>query len=175
MSAERGESGWCRSPGRMKLLVIVSLSVNVAVVGLAGGSAMHHGQSEPDRVRQPDEPGLDRRQSRLLRMVPEARRDDVRPILLARQDEYQAAREAMRAARQALIETIRQDPMDAGRLNAVIADRREASVRMSGIGYEQMIEIVLILEAAERAEMAQQLEELAQRWKKRREEKGRRQ
>jgi len=160
MSAERGESGWRRSPGWMKLLVIVSLSVNVAVVGLAGGSAMHHWQSEPERVRQPDEPGLDRRQSRLLRMVPEARRDDVRPILLARQ---------------ALIETIRQDPMDAGRLNAVIAERREASARMSGIGYEQMIEIVLMLEAAERAEMAQQLEERAQRWKKRREEKGRRQ
>jgi uncharacterized membrane protein len=173
MSGELGESGWSRTPGWIKLLLIASLSVNVAVVGLAGGSALRHWQAESERVRQPNEPGLDRRQSRILRMVPEARRDEARTILLSRQDEYEAAREAMRKAQDALIGAMRQDPFDPGRFNAVLAERREASARMWGIGYEQMGEIVQRLDAAERAEMARQLEERTRQWMKRMEQKGR--
>jgi uncharacterized membrane protein len=106
-------------------------------------------------------------------MVPEARRDEARTILLSRQKEYWEAREALREAQKELVEAIRHDPLDSDRLEAAVAKRREASVRMWGIGYEQMAEIVLRLNAAQRAEMAHQLEERSRRWMRRMAGKGR--
>jgi uncharacterized membrane protein len=157
----------------MKLLLIVSLSVNVAIAGLVGGNAIRHWQQGVASGKWQNEPGLDRRQTRILRMVPDARREEARAILLARQDEYKAARETMHAAQQALVEAIRQEPLNADRLAAALAEQRQASGRMWGIGYEQMVEIVRRLDAAERAEMATRLEERTRRWMERQERKGR--
>jgi uncharacterized membrane protein len=161
------ERCWRRSPGWMKLLLIVSLSVTVAVVGLVGGNTIRHWQKEPDRRQTPNEPGLDRRQSRVLRMVPDARRDEARTILLARQDEYGTARETMMVAQKAFIDAIRQDPLDVERLAVTLEGRRAASSQVWNIGYEQMAEIAQLLSAAERAEMADRLEERTKRWMER--------
>jgi hypothetical protein len=166
-------TGWRQAPGWMKLVLIVSLSANVAIAGLVGGSAIRHWQYGAASGKWQNEPGLDRRQSRILRMVPDARREEARTILLARQDDYQAARETMRTAQQALVEAIRQEPLDPDRLAAALAERRAASGRMWGIGYEQLGEIVLRLDAAERAEVAKRLEERTRRWMERMERKGR--
>ncbi len=173
MSEMGKKPGWRQAPGWMKLLLIVSLSVNVAIAGLVGGSAIRHWQQGIASGKWQNEPGLDRRQTRILRMVPDARRDEARTILLARRDEYKSARETMRAAQQALVEAIRQDPLDPDRLTAALAERRAASGRMWGIGYEQMAEIVLRLDAAERAELAERLEQRSRRWMERQERKGR--
>ncbi len=41
----KGEKpGWRQAPGWMKLLLILSLSVNVAIAGLVGGNAIRHWQ-----------------------------------------------------------------------------------------------------------------------------------
>ena len=167
MSGTGEKPGWRQAPGWMKLLLILSLSVNVAIAGLIGGSAIRHWQQGVASGKWQNEPGLDRRQTRILRMVPDARRAEARAILLARQDEYKTARETMRVTQQALIEAIRQEPLDPDRLAAALAERRQASGRMWGIGYEQMAEIVHRLDAAERAELAKRLEERTRRWMKR--------
>ena len=166
------KSGWSRSPGWMKLLLIVSLSVTVAVVGLVGGNAVRNWHGGSYYSKWQNEPGLDRRQSRVLGMVPDARRDEARTILLARQDEYTAARESMMAAQQALVEAIRQEPLDTERLTAALADRRSAGSRVWSIGYEQMAEIARLLNAAERAELANRLEERTKRWMERQKRTG---
>lgn len=172
--SEIGEKpGWRQAPGWMKLLLILSLSVNVAIAGVVGGNAIRHWQQGVASGKWQNEPGLDRRQTRILRMVPDARRAEARAILLARQDEYKAARETMRATQQALIEAIRQEPLNPERLAAALAERRQASGRMWGIGYEQMAEIVHRLDAAERAELANRLEERTRRWMARQERRGR--
>lgn len=164
---------WRRSPGWMKLLLIVSLSVTVAIVGLVGGNAIRHWSNGPYDSERMNEPGLDRRQSRVVQMVPEARRAEARTILLARQEEYSAARDHMMAAQKAFVEAIRQDPLDAEKLAAALAERRVASGRVWEIGYEQMAEIARLLSATERIEMADRLDEGAKRWMERQERKGR--
>ncbi|MCH8167604.1 MAG: periplasmic heavy metal sensor [Proteobacteria bacterium] len=173
MSEMGGTPGWRQAPGWMKLLLIVSLSVNVAIGGLIGGNAIRQWQHGIASGKWQNEPGLDRRQTRILRMVPDARREEARTILLARQDEVAAARETMRAAQLALVEAIRQEPLNPKLLAAALAERRPASGRMWGIGYEQMAEIVRRLDAAERAELAKRLEERTRRWMERQERKGR--
>jgi len=173
MSGLGEKPGWRQAPGWMKLLLIVSLSLNVAIAGLVGGNAIRHWQRGVASGKWQNEPGLDRRQTRILHMVPDARRDETRTILLARQDDYEAAREAMRAAQRALVEAIRQEPLNPERLAAALAERRQTSGRMWGIGYEQMAEIVRRLDAAERAEMATRLEERTRRWMERQERQRR--
>ncbi len=173
MSGMGEKSGWRQAPGWMKLLLIVSLSVNVAIAGLVGGSAIRHWQHGFASGGRQNEPGLDRRQTRILRLVPDARREEARTILLARQDEIAVAREAFRKTQQALIEAIRQDPLDRERLAAALAERQAASGRVWGIGYEQMIEIAATLNAAERTELSERLEERTKRWMKRWERKRR--
>jgi uncharacterized membrane protein len=79
----------------------------------------------------------------------------------------------MRAAQMALIEAIRQEPLDPDRLSTALAERRAASGQMWGIGYDQMAVIASRLNAAERAEMADRLEERTRRWMERQERKGR--
>jgi hypothetical protein len=170
---ERGaKPGWRQSPGWMKLLLIISLSVTVAVVGLVGGNAIRHWYGGSYDSYPQTEPGLDRRQSRVLQMVPDARRDEARTILLARQDEYDTARKSMMAAQQEFVEAIRQDPLDPERLTAALKARRVAGSLLWDIGYEQIAEIALRLNAAERAEMANRLEERTRRWLERQERKG---
>ena len=173
MSGMGEKPGWRQAPGWMKLLLIVSLSANVAIAGLVGGNSIRHWQYGVASGKWQNEPGLDRRQTRILHMVPDARREEAREILLARQDDYQAARETMRAAQQALVEAIRQEPLNPERLAAALADRQAASGRMWSIGYEQMAEIARRLDAAERAELAKRLEERTRRWMERQEQRGR--
>ncbi len=173
MSEMGGKPGWRQAPGWMKLVLILSLSVNVAIAGLVGGNALRYWQHGAASGKWRNEPGLDRRQTRILRMVPDARHEEARAILLARQDDYKAARESMRVAQQALVEAIRQEPLNPKLLAAALAERRRASGQMWGIGYEQMAEIVRRLDAAERVELARRLEERTRRWMARQERKGR--
>jgi len=173
MSGMGEKPGWRQAPGWMKLLLIVSLSVNVAIAGLVGGNAIRHWQQGVASGKWQNEPGLNRQQTRFLRMVPDARREEARTILLARQDDYKAARETMRAAQRALVEAIRQEPLNPERLTAALAERRQASGRMWGIGYEQIAEIARRLNAAERAELAKRLEERTRRWMERQERRRR--
>lgn len=173
MSELGAQPSWRQAPRWMKALLVVSLVLNATVIGVLGGNAARHWQDASHNSKPANEPGLDRRQSRILRMVPEARRDEARTILLARQDEYDAARETMRTAQQALIEAIRQEPLDQDRLAAALAGRQAASGRTWGIGYEQLIEIAGRLNAAERVELAGRLEERTRRWMERQARKER--
>ncbi len=173
MSGMGEKPGWRQAPGWLKLVLIVSLSANVAVAGLVGGNTLRLWRDGPFSSKSQNEPGLDRRQTRILRMVPGPRRSEAREILLGRQDEYMAARVTMSAAQQAFADAIRQDPLDPDRLTAALAERQAASGRMWGIGYEQMVDIARLLSAAERAEMATRLDDRTRRWMKRMERRGR--
>lgn len=164
MNAMGEGTGWRGAPGWIKLLLIVSLSVNVAVVGLVAGTAAREEQGEFFGSKGENEPGLDRRQSRILQIVPNQRREEARAILLSRQDEYMAAREAMSLAQMALVDAIRRDPFDPAALASALASRQAASARVWGIGYEQLAEIAARLSADERAELANRLEERTKRW-----------
>lgn len=160
--SESGETAsWRRAPGWMKALLVVSLLGNAAVIGVVGGWMLHHRGG-------PEEPGLTRQQARILHMVPEPKRAAARAILLSRKDEISAARAAMRDAHQEILAAIRAEPYSAERMAAALAARRDAGGQIWGIGYEQLAEIAASLNAAERAELADRMEERYRRWMERR-------
>ncbi|HSF94246.1 MAG TPA: periplasmic heavy metal sensor [Thermohalobaculum sp.] len=161
MADTGGKISWKRAPAWMKLLLVVSLIGNAAIAGMAGGWMARD-------ERQPNEPGLSRQQTRILHMVPEARRDEAREILLSRSDEIAAAREVMRSTQQKMLEAIRAEPFSPEQFKAALAERRAASSEVWGTGYEQLAEIAGKLTAAERAQMADAMEERYRRWTERR-------
>lgn len=163
--SEAGESsGWRKAPGWLKLLLIVSLALNVAVIGMVGGTAMRGEEESEFGAKTANEPGLDRRQSRILRMVPEGRRDVALTIMQARSSDYETAQAALKKAQMDLIEALRANPYDEARVTAALAARREASGTVWGIGYEQLVEIAAGLDLTERGQLADSLEERTKRW-----------
>ena len=167
MNASKERSCWRAAPGWMKGLLAASLAVNLVVAGLVGGNALRH-WSDGDRFHKVEiEPGLDRRQSRILRMVPEAQQDEAKRILLDRQDELDRARAEMREANMAFIDAIRAEPFDTERLEQALARRHAAARDFWRIGAEQVAEIARALDAPARAELAERLEERTRRWMKR--------
>ena len=151
---------WKRSPRWMKALLVVSLVANAAVLGVVSGWMMRHGT--------PDEPGLSRQQARILHLVPQPRREEARAILLSRKDEIAAAWNEMRAAQEEMLAAIRAEPFSAERLTAALAARRVASGKVWGIGYEQLGAIAAGLDPADRAALADRMEERFKRWTERR-------
>ena len=164
MSGSGEMSGWRQAPSWLKLLLIVSLALNVAVIGMIGGTAMRGEDASGFGAKEANEPGLDRRQSRILRMVPEGRRDIALTIMQARSDEYAAAQAALKKAQMDLVEALRAEPFDEERVKAALTARREASGTVWGIGYEQLMEIATGLDTAERGQLADSLEERTKRW-----------
>ncbi len=173
MSGSGDRPGWALTPGWVKALLIASLALNVGVVGLVGGTAMRGEKENPYSGKPENEPGLDRRQSRILRMVPEVRREAARNVILSRTEEYDAARSALRQAQMDLVEAIRSEPYQPERVRAALSARRAASGTVWGIGYEQLAEIADSLDPVERSELAAQLEERTKRWMERQEAKPR--
>lgn len=155
--------GWRTAPAWMKLGLGLSLAVNLAVAGLIGGHAVREWR-DPSFVSARPEPGLDGRQTRILHMVPETRRDVARAILLARRDELDRARAEMREANLAFIAAMRQEPLDPAALEQALARRNAASGAFWRIGMEQVVEVALALGPAERVELADRLEERTRRW-----------
>jgi len=151
-------ASWRDAPRWMKLVLVLSLLANALVVGLVAGSML----SFEERFE--NEPGLDRQQTRIFQMVPEDRREEARGILMSRQAERDAARDAMRAAQQQVFDAIRRDPFDAVALSAALAQRREASGQLWSLGYDQIADIAKTLTPEERANLAEAMEERSRRW-----------
>ncbi|MCL5775764.1 periplasmic heavy metal sensor [Limibaculum sp. FT325] len=147
----------------LRALLVVSLAGNLAVLGLVGGWSMrdHHWH---DR----DRDGLDPRQARLLRALPEARQDEARAMMLAGRDAMAAERASIEAAQREIVAVIRAPDFTPERLSAALGERREASGRLNGIVHAQFVTIATGLTPAERAEMADRIEEAARRWADRR-------
>lgn len=172
MNGAEKKPGWRAAPGWMKGLLVVSLGLNLAVAGLIAGHALREWRDHPYAWVKA-EPGLDRRQTRILQMVPESRRGQAKAILMDRQGELDEARREMREAHMAFIDAIRQDPLDPQKLEEALAQRFAASGAFWRIGTEQLAEIARTLNAAERAELADRFEERTRRWMERSERKGR--
>lgn len=166
MNASQEKRGWRAAPGWMKGLLAVSLALNLVVAGLVGGNALRH-WSDHRFQKVEIEPGLDRRQSRILHMVPEAQHEVAKRILLGRQDELDRARAEMREAHMAFIEAIRREPFDPAKLDQALARRNDAAGDFWRIGMQQVAEIARELDAGSRAELADRLEERTRRWMKR--------
>ncbi|MFK7943317.1 MAG: periplasmic heavy metal sensor [Paracoccaceae bacterium] len=146
-------------PRWMKLALIVSLMLNVAVVGIYAGFSMQDKRTGESGNRQVDW---------ILRLVPEDRRDFTKAQFGEVRDQLRSLREERRAKLDEIVSTVRTEPFDADALSVVLEGRRGANLQTKALVHERLIELMAEFSPAERAVFAERLEERVTRWRERR-------
>jgi len=150
-----------RAPRWMKILLGVSLALNLGVAAAAAGIAIRHGGPPHGGPGFRDIGGF-------ARFVPEARQDAARAELESHKEEFSAARDRMRAAREKVGEIFMAEPYDAEALAQALAEMRAASGESQAPLHEAMIKIGATLTPEERAQVIETFRERGRRWRERR-------
>ncbi len=138
----------------VKYLLILSLGLNLAVVGLVGGHIL---RGAPDRPARPDhEIG-----ALGLRLYYHALDEDHRQALNAavkdRRGQFHAGRAALQAHRLALAETLEAVPFDASAVQQILAQQGEYVRGNVKVGHDLLIERIVAMSPEARAAMAARL------------------
>ncbi|WP_372571406.1 periplasmic heavy metal sensor [Ruegeria jejuensis] len=138
----------------VKLLLGVSLALNLAVAGLAVGAMLRFGGDDHKRPM-PKTVG-----SMLYRALPD---DDRKSLRNQTRDIHKARRGAKESDLKAVIAVLDADPFDPQALQDVIREQAKARSAVFMAMQTAWIEQVLSMDDAERQAYADRLEELAQR------------
>jgi uncharacterized membrane protein len=149
-----------RSGRWVKIALVASLCLNVLVIGVAGGFLLKHRDGpRGDRI------------DRIVRYLPEARRDEARSMLEARLPEYEALRDQSREARRESMALLAADPLDEAALRAALTRARAFSGQRRAMLEDAMMDFAVTLSAEERREMVEQMN---RRWERRERWRGER-
>lgn len=148
-----------RCPFWVKLLLVVSLVANFAVVGLFAGAVI--------KVRKGDRGGS-RQIEWILRFVPEERRADADALFEDRRDEVRKLRRESIEDMNAIIRAIRAEPFSPETLASALEARRASTMRRREVIQDGLVELMTGFNASERAHFADALEAKLETWAKRR-------
>jgi uncharacterized membrane protein len=144
-----------RTPGKVKALLIVSLALNLLVVGLVAGAWLRDGRpGGRDR-----DPGF----GPFGEALSDTDRRELRRAFMARMPEMRENRTALKADMQGVLDALRADPFDAAALSSAMD---AALSRMAGrieVGQELLVDRITAMDAAERTAFADRLETALER------------
>ena len=144
-------------PRWMKLALIVSLMLNVAVIGIIAGHNMKDGARDP---------GVGNRQVEwILRLVPEDRRDFTKAHFAEVREPLKSLRTERREKLDEIITAVRADPFLPSELESVLEDRRTASFETRTLVHQRLVELMAVFSPEERAIFAERLEERVSSWR----------
>lgn len=150
-----------RTRGWVKILLAVSLALNLAVAGMAIGAFVRNGGPPPGR----DDMGL----GPLAEALAPADRRALRKAFVDHFPEFRKGREALRADFDALLLALRADPFDPAALDAALSVITTRNTERLSSGREIMADYLKTMPDTARAEFADRLEkalERAARWGK---------
>ncbi len=138
------------TPGRwIRVALVLSLGLNLLIVGLAAGAAWRHGG---------DRGGRDFGFGPLTEALSFTDRKALRDTFLERHPDARAERRAMRADFEALTKVLRADPFDPAALEAAVAVIARRNADLLETGRDLVVERLKAMNAAERAAFADRLE-----------------
>ena len=145
-------------PRWAKLLLIASLAVNAAVIGL------YIAQPMKDRKGS----GKNRQIEWILKLVPEDRRDFTKEHFAGIRGDLRALQDKRLEHFDQIISVIATEPFVAGDLNAVLQDRRDASTKRRKLVHDKLVELLAAFTPEERALFAERLQERIDKWREKR-------
>jgi len=146
-----------RTPRWVKLLLVVSLSINLAIAGLALGHRLKpHGFPE------------DRRTAWVYKILPEERHDEARAIFHEKREEMAERINEMQDVHRRIAAAIAADPLDQAELAAAFAARRDGVMKMHIITQGQLAALLTRMSPKERRQVAERLLERSEKWAERR-------
>lgn len=133
----------------VKIVLAISLALNLAVVGMLGGAAFRDHPIRPDKGENV---------SILARAMPLKFQARLRGEIRERRDGMQAERDAMRALRINLIAALQAEPFDITAVAAVFADQHNLLSGFVSSGHEQVIAQIATMDAQDRARYVENLQ-----------------
>lgn len=142
----------------VRVVLILSLAINVVVIGMFAG---HMIQGDP-------RPSWSENQIRwIIRLVPEARRDDTKAHFREIRDEVRATFMQRGEHLAAIATAIKAEPFSADALGAAMAARRDGGTARQELVQGHLVALLESFSDAERAEFADNLEGFLARLKER--------
>jgi len=132
-----------QNSGRLvKLLLVVSLGINLAIGGLAMGLWTF---DKPKRPRSPDAVAF------LTFALPKEHRDALRQQLVSRRAELRSNRAAIRDLRQKMIQALQAEPFDITAIADILAQQRARFLTLGELAHSALLERINMLTPKERA------------------------
>lgn len=144
----------------LRILLFVSLALNLAVIGIVGGAYLNVSRGD-------DHPWLVARELGLgpfVQAMDPADRRSLDRQARSHRGELREGRDAWRRLYIASLDAIRSDPFDADRFRAVMEEQAELAATSRRVGLEIMTGQLEQMSAAERAAFADRLAGRAERW-----------
>ena len=155
------ETGTADHPGGgrwLKIVLILSLAINVVVVGLYVGHLIR---------KEPPAQGANSQIRWIIKLVPEARRDFTKEHFRGIRDDLRAAGMKRGRHMDAIVAAIRTEPFSEEALQAALQARRDGSKLRQEMVQEQLVSLLAEFTADERAEFAENLDGFLARMKER--------
>ncbi|MBL4807530.1 MAG: periplasmic heavy metal sensor [Rhodobacteraceae bacterium] len=134
----------------VKILLVVSLGLNLMIVGVVVGVAVNG----PPVFRAPqnhDAVGF------LSNALPDQNRHQLRRELVDHRDTFRAGRNALRGLRSQMIEALQQEPFDIDQIEQLLKSQRGQFISLGELAHDALIGQIAELSPAERAEYVERL------------------
>ncbi len=144
----------------MKILLVISLGLNLAVVGLVigakisgyGHGSLSHSGSTGMRV--------------LMHALPDSKRADVRKYFHKNRNKIRANGDVMRASLDNIGTAISAQPFDTDALNAAFGDQRAQITTITQNAQQAFVSIIASMTDEERASYVDNMKEQRNKWRK---------
>ncbi len=144
----------------MKILLVISLGMNLAVVGLVIGAKISgHG---PRGMSHANGSGM----RALMHALPNSKRADVRKYFHENRDKIRAKDDVMRTSLDNIATAITAQPFDANVLNEAFSAQRAHIVTMTENAQQAFVVIIASMTDKERAEYVDNMKEQRHKWRK---------
>ena len=158
-----------RMRGWVRVVLFVSLALNLAVVGLVAGVALRHGGE-----KRAGPPRADHMSLAYVRALDRTDREAIRDAMRAALPDRAQLRAGQRAAFAAVLAAVRSDSFDPAEVERLLEAQFAVSEGRQQLGRQFLIERLGMMSAAERAAFADRVEENLTKlddWRKRRDER----
>jgi len=144
----------------MKILLVISLGMNLAVVGLVIGAKISgHG---PRGMSHASGSGM----RALMHALPNSKRADVRKYFHENRDKIRAKDDVMRTSLDNIATAITAQPFDANVLNEAFSAQRAHIVTMTENAQQAFVAIIASMTDKERAQYVDNMKEQRHKWRK---------
>lgn len=125
----------------VKVLLVLSLGVNLAIAGVAVGAWT---SNKPPRPANPDAIAF------LSFALPKEHRTALREQMVSRRDELRANRAALAGMRRQMIVALEAEPFELAAVEAVLQRQRDRFLELGNLAHSALLERISLLSAEER-------------------------
>ncbi|MEO1919533.1 MAG: periplasmic heavy metal sensor [Paracoccaceae bacterium] len=133
------------TPRWIKIALILSLAINLGVVGILGGAALRAPEARRNNVEAPEGVAM------LARAMPQSHQRELRENLRTQRDELRSDRQELKNLRGRFITSLRAEPFDINAVRDVFASQRTVLDQLTASGHDSVIDQIEKMTPQERA------------------------